>query len=152
MTGMDTPKPTETSYSWEEQDCQRPLPPEAIAGLEYFNAGRYFEAHEELESAWRAEKGPIRELYQGILQVGVGYYHVQRGNYKGAVKMFRRARQWLDPLPDECCGVNLARLRHDFLQVEAELLREHPIQPAAFEFQPVQYRIVPDGKPTSVSK
>jgi predicted metal-dependent hydrolase len=136
----------------EVADCLRPLPPHAITGLEYFNAGRYFEAHEELETAWRAEKSPIRELYRGILQVGVAYYHIQRGNYKGALKMLRRCRQWLDPLPDECCGVNLARLRHDFGQVEAELLREQPIQPAAFEFRPVQYRIVTDGKPASVSK
>jgi len=149
---MDTLEPSEYPAGSGDVDCQRHLPPAAIAGLELFNAGRYFEAHEELESAWRVEKGPIRELYRGILQVGVGYYHVQRGNYRGALKMFRRARQWLDLFPDECCGINLARLRHDYKQIEAELLSEHPVQPAAFEFQPVLYRIVPDGKPASVSK
>jgi predicted metal-dependent hydrolase len=149
---MESEELSEIFPGYDLADCQRALPPHAITGLEYFNAGRYFEAHEELETAWRAEKGPIRELYRGILQVGVAYYHVQRGNYRGALKMLQRCRQWLDPLPDECCGVDLARLRLDFAQVEVELKREHPIQPAAFEFQPVHYRIIPDGKPASVSK
>ncbi len=149
---MDTPEFSENPSARVAADCDLPLPPDAVKGLEYFNAGRYFEAHEELENAWRREKGPIRDLYRGILQVGVGYYHVQRGNYTGALKMFKRCRQWLDPLPDECCGVNVARLRHDYMQVEAELRRDHPIQPSAFEFRPVQYRILPDGKPAALPK
>ncbi len=123
-------------------NCQQPLPPDAIKGLELFNSGHYFEAHEELEQAWRAEKGPIRELYRGILQVGVGYFHVQRGNFRGALKMFRRCRQWLDRFPDVCCGVDLKRLRHDFEDVE-HLLREDKLpDPTAFEFQPVHYTLI----------
>ncbi len=120
-------------------DHRRPLPPDVIKGLELFNAGHYFEAHEELESAWRAEKGPIREMYRGILQVGVGYYHVQRGNFRGALKMFRRCRQWLDRFPDQCCGIDLKRLRHDFEDVERLLKEDKLLDPAAFEFQPVHY-------------
>lgn len=149
---MDTPDLSQNARIQAGADCDRPLPPDAVKGLEYFNTGRYFEAHEELENAWRREKGPIRDLYRGILQVGVGYYHVQRGNYTGALKMFRRCRQWLDPLPDECCGVNIACLRRDFMQIEAELRRDFPIQPSAFEFRPVLYRILPDGKPATLPK
>ena len=40
-----------------------------------------------LEDLWREERGDIRELYQGILQVGVGFYHLERGNYRGAVNL-----------------------------------------------------------------
>ncbi len=129
-------------------NCQAPLPPDVIKGLELFNSGRFFEAHEELERAWRAEKGPIRELFRGILQVGVGYYHIQRGNYRGALKMFKRCRQWLAPFPDECCGINLKQLRHDYEHVENLLLEGKPVHPTAFEFQPVHYRTSADGKPT----
>jgi uncharacterized protein len=133
-------------------DCNTPLPSDAIQGLEYFNAGKYFEAHEELETAWRREKGPIRELYRGILQVAVAYYHIQRGNYTGGLKMFRRCRQRLDPFPDECCGVNLARLRQDFERVERQVLALEPGADAYFSFQPVFYRRLTDGNRPAVSE
>ena len=54
-------------------------------GIDLFNQRRFFEAHEELEAEWHAERGPIRRLYQGILQIGVGYYHALNGNHRGAV-------------------------------------------------------------------
>ena len=79
--------------------CQAGLDVRVLVGLELYNAREYFECHEVLENAWRAEKGPIRELYRGILQIAVGYYHIQRGNYIGARKMFKRCRRWLAPFP-----------------------------------------------------
>ncbi len=97
-----------------------------MRGLELFNRGEYFEAHEALELAWREERGPVRELYRGILQVAVAYYHILRGNYRGAQKMFLRSRTWLAPFPDRCCGIDLASLRGDYARVEAELLRLGP--------------------------
>jgi predicted metal-dependent hydrolase len=109
-----------------ERGCQGGLPDLALRGLELFNQGAYFEAHEELELAWRAEPGPVRELYRGILQIAVAYYHILRGNYRGAVKMFVRSRTWLAPFPDHCRGVDLARFRQDYRQVEQELLRLGP--------------------------
>jgi predicted metal-dependent hydrolase len=121
-------------------DCSGTLPSEVLKGLEFFNAGKYFEAHEELETAWRREKGPIRELYRGILQVGVGYYHIQRGNYNGALKMFKHCRHWLDPFPAECCGIDLARLRQDFERIEARLQQFGPGDRMTFSFQPIHYR------------
>ncbi len=130
-------------------NCQATLPPDVIKGLELFNSGRYFEAHEELESAWRAEKGPIRDLYRGILQVGVGYYHIQRGNNRGALKMFKRCRQWLDLYPDECCGINLRQLRLDYERIERLLLDGSPADLTSMQFQPVHYRMTVDGKSAS---
>lgn len=97
------------------------LAPQARHGIQLFNRGEYFEAHEELELAWKAERGPIRDLYQGILQVGVAYLHITRFNYNGAIKMFLRARQWLDPLPDICRGVDVASLRQDSARARSAL-------------------------------
>jgi hypothetical protein len=107
-----------------------------------FNQGNYFEAHEELELAWREEKGPVREMYRGILQVAVAYYHILRGNYRGAVKMFARTRTWLGPFPDSCRGIDLAGLRKDYYRVEAELLRLGPDHMQYLDrtlMKPVQY-------------
>ena len=102
------------------------LPIEAIHGMALFDARQYFEAHEALETAWREEPGPIRDLYRGILQVAVGYHHILRGNYIGARKMFQRSRRWLSLFPDEVAGIDLKQFRADFAAVEAALQRLGP--------------------------
>lgn len=96
-----------------EEVCHLPLSNFALKGLELFNHGEYFEAHEYLESAWNEDETVGKELYRAILQVAVAYLQIERGNYNGAMKMFLRMRQWIDPLPDVCRGVNIAQLRAD---------------------------------------
>ena len=87
-----------------DDTCKAPLHPQAVEGFLLFNAGKYFEAHEALENVWKAEKGRIRDLYQGILQIAVVYLHITRGNYNGAVKVHERSRKWLEGLPAVCKG------------------------------------------------
>jgi uncharacterized protein len=103
--------------------CWGELSALALKGIALFNQHEFFEAHEELEHAWNEEPGPARELYRGILQVAVAYLQITRHNYNGALKMFLRMRQWLDPLPDTCRGVDVAQLRADALAARAELER-----------------------------
>jgi hypothetical protein len=93
----------------------------ARKGIELFNQGDYYAAHEELELAWKAEDGPVRDLYQGTLQIAVAYLQITRRNYNGAIKMFLRARQWLDPLPDICRSLDVAALRKDAADVRTAL-------------------------------
>ena len=90
-------------------------------GLRLFNKGMYFESHEALEIAWRAEKGPIRDLYRGILQVAVCYLHITRENHTGALKMFERSRKWLSRWPDVTLGIHVGQLREDMESVVAQL-------------------------------
>ena len=59
----------------DELVCDGTLHPKAIEGLKLFNEKKFFEAHEELEDAWRQETGEIRDLFQGILQVAVAFLH-----------------------------------------------------------------------------
>lgn len=106
--------------------CSGSLHPKAVEGISMFNEGKYFEAHEALETAWREETGMLRELYRGILQVGVAYYHLQRGNCVGAIKMLDKADRCLQPFPDVCCSVHVAPLRADAARVKGELLRLGP--------------------------
>lgn len=133
---------TETDLR-EELLRQAALPPPdlLLKGIHEFNAGAFFEQHETLETAWRNESGPIRQMYQGILQIGVAYYQIQRGNYIGALKMFQRAWQYLDLLPDVCQGVLIAQFRVDAHAAQAELERLGPHRIAAFSpvfFKPIQ--------------
>lgn len=123
-----------------KSECNRPLPDSARIGVRLFNEGRYFEAHEALETAWRAERRPIRLLYQGILQVGVCYHHILRGNYAGACRVMERALRCLDGLPDVCQGVRVDILRRDAATALAELHRLGAANLALFDrrlMQPV---------------
>jgi hypothetical protein len=108
-------------YAGIEAACQAQLPQLGVRGLEEFNRGEYFEAHETLEEAWNADESAAKELYRAILQVAVAYLQVERGNYSGAMKMFWRLRQWIDPLPAVCRGVNIEQLRQDAARVQSAL-------------------------------
>jgi predicted metal-dependent hydrolase len=100
-------------YSAAIAACDEPLSAAAIGGIALFNQRQFYEAHHGLEDAWNADQGPGRDLYRAILQVAVAYLQIERRNYRGATKMFLRVRQWLEPLPDICRGVDVARLRDD---------------------------------------
>jgi len=42
-------------------------------GLEAIRAGHYFEAHEELEEAWRAAPAEERDFFQGLVHAAVAW-------------------------------------------------------------------------------
>jgi hypothetical protein len=122
--------------------CDEPLSPRALHGLELFNRGEFFEAHEALEEAWNEDDTPGRELYRAILQVAVAYLQIERGNYNGALKMFLRLRQWIDPLPERCRGVEVGQLRLDARRAYEQLLALGRSRIAEFDrslFQAVRY-------------
>lgn len=105
------------------RQCTDALPAEALEAIRLFNAGEFYKQHDAFEALWMAEPGPVRNLYRAILQVGVSYYQIERGNPRGALKMLLRSVQWLALLPDECQGVDVARLKADAAAVRAELER-----------------------------
>ncbi len=115
------------------RQAQEPLPELAHQAIEQFNRGEFWEQHETFEHVWRAEPGPVRQMYQGILQVGVAYYQIQRKNYDGARKLFQRAWQYLNMLPDVCQGVDVAQLKRDTQAAMAELERLGPDRIAEFD-------------------
>lgn len=90
--------------------CAEPPAPALLEGIAQFNRGEFFEQHETLEDAWIEEQDPIRYLYQGILQVGVGFYHLSRGNGYGAGRLWARGVALLETFPPECNGVAVAEL------------------------------------------
>jgi predicted metal-dependent hydrolase len=113
--------------------CTGDLHPMAVRGFELFDARQYWHAHEALETAWLEEPGPVRDLYRGVLQAGVVYLHVQRENYRGAVKVYHRCRRWLDPFPDHCRGLNVGQLRQDLETVFNTVNKLGPAQLNRFD-------------------
>lgn len=101
--------------------CSDAPPPLLREGIAQFNAGEYWECHETLEMIWRVEPDHIRYLYQGILHVGVGLYHLRRGNWRGAVNKLRSGLTYLEPSAPTCMGLDVARLRTEAGSILAQL-------------------------------
>lgn len=87
------------------------MPPLVREGLALFNRGSFFEQHELLEEAWLAEPGPLRDLYRGIPQIGVGFLHLGRCNYRGAHNLLGYGIDRLAPFEPHCLGVDVGALR-----------------------------------------
>lgn len=113
--------------------CQEALPPLAVQGIEKFNDGEYYRQHDLFEELWVKTEGPVRDLYRAVLQVGVAYYQVERGNHRGALKMLLRSLQWLSKLPDVCQGIDVRQLREDSYRVRAELEALDPAEIGRFD-------------------
>ena len=106
--------------------CQEPPPGELLRGIEQFNQREYFECHETLEALWNSEPGTIRVLAKGVLQVGVGCYHLLRGNYRGALLKLASGADYLEPFAPRCQRVEVARLISDARRLRAEVVALGP--------------------------
>ncbi len=114
-------------------NCEGVIHPAAAEGIRLFNLGEYFEAHEALETAWKEETGPLRDLYRGILQIAVTYLHITRNNYDGAIKVYGRSQKWMRGWQETCLGIDIGRLKADAENVMAEVQRLGRAGLAAFD-------------------
>ena len=78
----------------------------------------------------------------GFKEVDRGLADVFRSVAASERQMFLRLRQWLDPLPDTCLGVDVARLRADALAARGRLEELGPERMAEFDAEtlpPLQF-------------
>ena len=77
------------------------LPEHYLEGVQLFNAGQYWHAHEAWEDAWKAEQDATHRLfYKGIIQTAAALVHWQRGNPRGLRLNWAKARPKLAQLPE----------------------------------------------------
>ncbi|HZC18464.1 MAG TPA: DUF309 domain-containing protein, partial [Rubrobacteraceae bacterium] len=93
-----------------DENTPEDVPELVLKGIEEFNKGEFYECHEYLEEAWMQEPRRVRFLYQGILQVGVGFYHQQNGNWRGATGLLRNGTARLKEFEPVTLGIDVARL------------------------------------------
>ena len=86
-------------------------------GINFFNAGRYFEAHESWEDLWRTTKGPLRLFYQGLVQAAVGLHHLNRGNLNGARAQLSKSIAKLSEYPARFCRIDNGKLVQELRRV-----------------------------------
>jgi uncharacterized protein len=76
-------------------------------GLAAIRAGRYFEAHEELEEAWRAAPAEERDFFQGLVHVAVAWYQAGRGRPVATGRQLEKAARRLAPFAPSHRGVDV---------------------------------------------
>jgi uncharacterized protein len=103
--------------------CEAKPPAGLLEGIRLFNEGEYYECHEAIEHEWHAETRPIRRLYQGILQIGVGLLHAQRGNHTGALLLLTDGIDKTAEFAPVCLGIDTGRLAAES-QAVLDRLRE----------------------------
>ena len=80
-------------------------------GIELFNRGEYWEAHEVWERDWTTDrKGPDSGFYKGLIQVAAGCLHYTRHNRRGAVNKWTSGANYLRPYLPTHNGVLLEPL------------------------------------------
>lgn len=77
-------------------------------GIALIRDGSYFEAHEELELAWRAAEAEERAFFQGLVHVAVAWYQAGRGNRVGCERQLEKASRRLTPYAPAHRGVDVA--------------------------------------------
>lgn len=75
------------------------------AGVELFNAHRFWDAHEAWETLWLRSEGEPKLFLQGLIQLTAAYHHVQRGTLPGGLRLFSSAAGKLQPFRDGYLGV-----------------------------------------------
>jgi len=101
-------------------------------GLEAIRAAHYFEAHEELEVAWRAAATEERDFFQGLVHVAVAWYQAGRGRPVATASQLEKAARRLGPYAPAHRGVDVADVLE---QVEAARNR---VAAGSLELEPPQ--------------
>jgi uncharacterized protein len=128
--------------------CAAPLPVGVKAGIDLFNRGEFYEAHEVIEHEWHAERRPIRRLYQGILQIGVGFHHARGGNHRGAGLLLTDGIAKVSEFLPACGGVDTARLAGESQACLDEIIGLGPDRLAEFDWSRVPTISVMEPKRT----
>lgn len=100
---------------------------EAFArGIELFEAGAYFEAHEVWEEAWQHSRGTTRALLQGLIQLAAAYIKVAQGVSGGARTLAQRALVTLEQVEEDDPRVDVPKVRAAISALVEALERQLP--------------------------
>jgi predicted metal-dependent hydrolase len=80
-------------------------------GIAFFDAGRFFEAHEPWEEIWRSTNPEPRDFYQGLVQVAAGLHiWLARRKPAPAARVLGRGVRRLRALQAQNLGIDIPAL------------------------------------------
>lgn len=109
--------------------------PDYCAGIDLFNAGYYWEAHEAWEHVWIAagRRGPLADFLKALIKLAAAGVKIREGAPAGAKRHLRRAVELFDVVsasPDaddgRCLGLEIAPVRQVCKGLLARPLPESP--------------------------
>ena len=77
-----------------------------LEGVERFNAREFWNAHESWETLWLVAETEMDQFLQGLIQLAAAYHHLQRGTFRGAVRLFDASLRRLEKFPPSFCGID----------------------------------------------
>lgn len=100
------------------RDLQETQPPmtkaESVAeAVRLFNAERFWEAHEVLESLWRVAEGEEKSLLQGLILVCAAFVHMQKDEVEVALGIAKRALTKLSGGLGTYHGISVSAVRNN---------------------------------------
>jgi predicted metal-dependent hydrolase len=99
-----------------------------LLGIDLFNHGYYWEAHEVWEGLWHAAErtGPVADFLKGLIKLAAAGVKAYEGRPDGVCRHAARAQQLFETVratadaPDEWAGPSLANLITLSLRLQAE--------------------------------
>ena len=80
-------------------------------GIDLFNRGRFFAAHEAWEEIWRSTTPEPKGLFQGLIQIAAALHqHLDLRRNEGPRRTLAKARRNLEPFAPAALGVDVADL------------------------------------------
>lgn len=107
-----------TLLTEEEFAARRPI---LLQGIEQFNEGYFFEAHETWEELWLPSPWPARQFLQGLIQIAAAFVHLVRQEYPGTIRLLGEGRAKLAEFPPDYLGIDAGRLAGDAARAREEL-------------------------------
>jgi predicted metal-dependent hydrolase len=106
-------------------------------GIALFNDHHFWHAHEAWEEIWLQASGEEKIFLQGLIQLAAAYHHVQRGTFRGGVRLFDAAFRKLERFADGYHGVDRTEAVAVAIQHREKIARGENID--AGEFPKLRY-------------
>jgi predicted metal-dependent hydrolase len=96
--------------------------PIVAQAIREFNEGLFFQSHETLEAVWIVSPWPVRNFFQGIIQIAAAFVHLRRNQYPGTHLLLAEAILKLENFTPRYLGVNVEQLLADVRRARDEVL------------------------------
>ena len=96
-------------------------------GIELFNEGEFFDAHEAWEDVWHMAYGLKHDFYQGMIQCAVALEHYRRSNPRGVVSLYNSYRAKFRDVPPVFMGLDVTAFLAEMRQALRPVIEAEPL-------------------------
>ena len=90
------------------EPVDRQYPDQVLRYVARFDRREFWLAHEELEELWQTDR---RDFFKGLIQVAAAFLHVERQNWRGALRLFETGLRYMEGAPASYEGFDVAAVR-----------------------------------------